>query len=336
MSFQPNFSNFYPPHVLPRIELKFKAKELMRGNWPVLIGVTLLYLILTSFQLNYTYGESGEGTLLNVPEDASTMQLVLAFFSTTLSALGSAVASIGVGKVIVAFILGIVSALLIDGVLTYCYTAWFIRLAEIGKSRPLTFHDFAEGFSSGLPAMLAYIWQQLWLMIWSLLALPGFLLMSTQLVQVTQTSGSEEALFASVANGAASFAVLIGSMLYLIGMLVVFIIIIRYQFIFQLIADGRGKVGPRQALRYSCAITKGHIKDVFVFELSFIPWYLASAFTFGLAFFYVFPYLETSRALVYQWLRDQAFQDGRLDPSALGYMKASEKQKMADETIIDV
>ena len=328
MSFQ---SNFYPPNVLPRIELKFKAKELLRGNWPVLIGVTLLFLLLTGFQVNYTYDVSGDGALPTTPENANTAQLVASYFSTTLSALGSAIASLGVGRIVLAAIVGIVSALLIDGVLTYCYTAWFVRLAEIGHSRPLTFADFAEGFSSGVTAVLAYVWQQIWLNIWSLIGLPGFLLMTLQLVQIGQISGNEEAFFASVATGATSFAVLFGSLLYLAGMLVVLIITFRYQFIFQLIADGRGKVGPRQALRYSCAITKGHLKEVVLFEFSFVPWYFAAVFTFGLAFFYLFPYLNASRALAYRWLRDQAFQDGRLDPAALGYMKAGAQQTAAAE-----
>ena len=70
MSFQPNFSNFYPPNVLPRVELKYKAKDLLRGNWPVLIGVTLLFLLLTGFQVNYSYGVD-DGTLLTTPEDAT-------------------------------------------------------------------------------------------------------------------------------------------------------------------------------------------------------------------------------------------------------------------------
>ena len=173
MSFQQNFSNFYPPNVLPRVELKYKAKDLLRGNWPVLIGVTLLFLLLTGFQVNYSYGVD-DGTLLTTPEDANMAQILASYFSTTLSALSSAIASIGVGRIVLAVIVGIISALLIDGVLTYCYTAWFIKLAEIGHSRPLTFSDFVEGFSSGVTAMLAYIWQQLWLTIWSLITMPGF------------------------------------------------------------------------------------------------------------------------------------------------------------------
>ena len=38
-------------------------------------------------------------------------------------------------------------------------------------------------------------------------------------------------------------------------------------------------------------------------------------------------------ALSYRWLRDQAFQDGRLDPAALGYVKAGSAQAASGDTI---
>ena len=328
-------SNFYPPNVLPRIELKFKAKELLRGNWPVLIGVTLLYLLLTGFQMNYTYDVTDGGPLVEDVADANTAQIVASYFHSSLSALGSAIASIGVGKVILTAILAIVSALLIKGVLTYCYTAWFIKLAEIGNSRPLTFADFTEGFTNGVKAMLAYVWQQIWLNIWSLIGLPGFLLM---VFTAFQSSSHDTAYYSGIATGSMGFGLFFGTVLYLAGMIVVLIITVRYGFIFQLIADGRGKVGARQSLRYSCAITKGHLKELIVLEISFIPWYILSAFTFGFGFFYTFPYIEATRALTYRWLRDQAFQDGRLDPAALGYVKAggAQQQAAADGPVIDI
>lgn len=43
MSFQSKFFKFLPAECAPRVELKYKAKDLLRGNWPVLIGVTLLF-----------------------------------------------------------------------------------------------------------------------------------------------------------------------------------------------------------------------------------------------------------------------------------------------------
>lgn len=312
-------SSFYPPNVLPRVELKYKAKGLLRGNWMLVLGVTLLYLLLTGFKITYSYSTSSDGSLLNAGQDYGTWEITQSYFNYSLSTLGSAIGNIGLENIVLGVILAIVSALLIDGVLTYCYNAWFVTLSEIGDSRRLTFDDFVSHFSQAVTAVLAYLWQQLWLIIWGLLMIPGFVLIVAGMFTYSPNS---TALLSDVVTGTAVFALVGGALLYLAGMVVVYIMTLRYKFIFQLIADGRGKVGPRQALRYSCAITKGHLKEVFVLELSFIPWYIASAFTFGIAAFYLFPYLTTTMALSYRWLRDQAFQDGRLDPAALGYVKA--------------
>lgn len=312
-------SSFYPPNVLPRVELKYKAKGLLRGNWMLVVGVTLLYLLLTGFQVTYTYNPTDAGVALTSGQDYSTVDLVQFYFNYSMSEIGSTIANIGVENIVLGVIIAIISALLIDGVLTYCYNAWFVTLTEIGDSRRLTFDDFVSHFGQAVTAVLAYLWQQLWLLIWSLAGLPGFALLC---VSALTYSTNSTARMADLATGTAAFSMLGGCLLYVAGMVIVYIITLRYKFIFQLIADGRGKVGPRQALRYSCAITKGHLKELFVLELSFIPWYLAGVFTFGLAFFYLFPYLTTTMALSYRWLRDQAFQDGRLDPAALGYVKA--------------
>ena len=98
------------------------------------------------------------------------------------------------------------------------------------------------------------------------------------------------------------------------------IVTLRYMFMYQVIADGRGKVGARQSMRYSIAIAKNNIWDLFVLILSFFPWMLLSVCLFGLPFFYVLPYLEATYAVSYQWLRDEAFRAGRLDPATLGYV----------------
>ena len=231
-------------------------------------------------------------------------------------------------------VLSIALWLLIDGVLSFCYNAWFVKLAELGGSRPLTFNDFAESFNLGIKAALAYVWQQLWTIIWSLLGLPGFLLLAYSAFAVSMDS--PEAMMSSISTGSTSTMMVLGSFLYLGGMLAIYIITLRYVFVFQLVADGRGKVGARDALRYSCAITKGHLKELFVLELSFIPWYLAGVFTMGLAFFYLVPYMTTTRAMTYRWLRDEAFNDGRLDPAALGYVQAASKKQAATGAVIDI
>lgn len=326
--------SFYPPHVLPRVELKYKAKELLRGNWPIVLAVTILFVLLTGVSVTFDYNETNEGALFTDVQDASPMQVVLAYFNAMLAGLGDTIADIGVVQAVLLVVLSIALWLLIDGVLSFCYNAWFVKLAELGGSRPLTFNDFAESFNLGVKAALAYVWQQLWTIIWSLLGLPGFLLLAYSAFAVSMDS--PEAMMSSISTGSTSTMMVLGSFLYLGGMLAIYIITLRYVFVFQLVADGRGKVGARDALRYSCAITKGHLKELFVLELSFIPWYLAGVFTMGLAFFYLVPYMTTTRAMTYRWLRDEAFNDGRLDPAALGYVQAASKKQAATGAVIDI
>ena len=51
---------------------------------------------------------------------------------------------------------------------------------------------------------------------------------------------------------------------------------------------------PMDAINASKAMMNGHKTDYFVLMLSFIPWLLLSAITFGIAGIYVFPYMETT------------------------------------------
>jgi uncharacterized membrane protein len=57
-----------------------------------------------------------------------------------------------------------------------------------------------------------------------------------------------------------------------------------------------------QAFRGSAELTRGKKMDLFKFILSFFPWLLLVAVTFGLAIFYVGPYFSTSEAVYYNRL----------------------------------
>lgn len=71
-------------------------------------------------------------------------------------------------------------------------------------------------------------------------------------------------------------------------------------------------MAERPELRGSAAITEsrrlmqGHKWEYFVFQLSFLPWWLLVAVTCGIAGIYVFPYYETALAGYYRRLVDSA------------------------------
>ena len=62
----------------------------------------------------------------------------------------------------------------------------------------------------------------------------------------------------------------------------------------------------RQALNISKQITKGHKGELFVLDLSFIGWCLLGVITFGLAFIYVAPYMDATRANFYNSIKNGA------------------------------
>ena len=61
----------------------------------------------------------------------------------------------------------------------------------------------------------------------------------------------------------------------------------------------------REALNVSKRITKGHKMELFVLSLSFIPWILLVAFTFGIAAVYVVPYMELTITNFYHEIKDK-------------------------------
>lgn len=78
---------------------------------------------------------------------------------------------------------------------------------------------------------------------------------------------------------------------------------ISYSMAYFVLADNP-ELSAKEALDESKRITSGHIGDLFVLYLSFIPWVLLGAITCGLALIYVVPYMQTTMANYYLELKD--------------------------------
>ena len=61
----------------------------------------------------------------------------------------------------------------------------------------------------------------------------------------------------------------------------------------------------RNIIRQSREMMNGYKMDYFIFELSFIGWYLLGVITFGIAYIYVIPYFTFANALYYQRLKEK-------------------------------
>ena len=63
-------------------------------------------------------------------------------------------------------------------------------------------------------------------------------------------------------------------------------------------------ISAGDAVKESMRIMDGHKMEYFVLQLSFIPWALLIAVTFGIAALYVGPYMQTTYANYYRYVRD--------------------------------
>lgn len=89
----------------------------------------------------------------------------------------------------------------------------------------------------------------------------------------------------------------------------VFIFYYSSYFAYEIMCDNP-QLSPWQAIKLSKKMIKGNRTELFVLDLSFIPWELLCVFLFPLI--YVVPYVQTTRALYYENFRIRALQQGRV------------------------
>ena len=77
------------------------------------------------------------------------------------------------------------------------------------------------------------------------------------------------------------------------------------------------KLSVTQALKVSMKITNGSKWELFILDLSFIPWILLGAITAGIAFFYVIPYYQMTKINAYHGLLKDAVEKRIISKSDL-------------------
>ena len=106
---------------------------------------------------------------------------------------------------------------------------------------------------------------------------------------------------AFIAGFVGSIFVMLWSCLFIIpGIIAAF----RYSMTFYILADNPEMSGM-DALKKSKEMMKGHKMEFFLLNLSFIGWCFLVPFTFGILMIWLAPYMETTKALYYEQLKDQ-------------------------------
>lgn len=80
------------------------------------------------------------------------------------------------------------------------------------------------------------------------------------------------------------------------------IAIYQYSMSYFVLADNH-ELGPYEATKQSKKLMKGHKLDLFVLQLSFFWWIMLTVVTFGLADFYVDPYMMATEAEFYNKIK---------------------------------
>lgn len=78
------------------------------------------------------------------------------------------------------------------------------------------------------------------------------------------------------------------------------------------------QITRKRAFELSKTMMRGNKWKTFVLDLSFIGWYILSGITLGIvAIFYVIPYVESTNAELYAYLREEALNNGSAKPTEL-------------------
>lgn len=285
----------------PRQELKWRAKEALRGNWLAAVVITLLFMLFST---------GGQYASFKVIDPNMTL---MNFMSNSLDAdaimrLQSQMAEPDPMLITLIGVVGVVIGILVNGVFQMASSMWYLDVMQ--RNSRTTLGDFFANFSHWLKGTLMYLWMSLWLMIWaSIVAMP-----MTFLIALTG--------FDSAGIIALGFSVA----------LVVLLVIksAQYSLCFYALADNTD-IGVRKALRSSVEATRGHVGDIVVTWLSFLAWIIFSAL-FPPANLYVQPYMSGTFAGIWLHLRDEALRDNRMNPADFGLVAVNVN---AQETAAD-
>ncbi|EHI70878.1 DUF975 family protein [Streptococcus ictaluri] len=168
----------------------------------------------------------------------------------------------------------------------------------------VTFSESTTAFSRdyiGKILILAFV-KWLLLLVWSLVLIIGVIILAIGVFALLTN------LKAGTNNKMSILLIVLGVMVCLVGLV---IYINRYyaysqsEFILYDRVKNQNYLGSIAAIEESKYLMDGYKWSYFWLHFSFILWIFGSMLSFGLLYFYVLPYLLTSKAIFYQKLKDR-------------------------------
>lgn len=159
----------------------------------------------------------------------------------------------------------------------------------------ITMKPFFEGFNMLGRAILAGLWIFLWIYLWALILVIGF-----GLIVFAVTFFASELYFVVGFIYIVTFIALMWSLFY---------IYYRYSQYFFIITEFPN-LPIRKALNLSKTITKNHLWELFILELSFFGWIILALFSLGIGLLWVEPYMQMTKINFYHGLLKEAIDKG--------------------------
>ena len=166
------------------------------------------------------------------------------------------------------------------------------------------------------PVVASMVWRLLFITLWSLLPVSGFLVLLPGLIQSGVLPFVLEDVTAIFPLYAPSVWAVCGA-IFLVGTVVVVSKGISYSLVPFILADNP-HIGVRRALRLSIVMTHGYKTRIFLLVLSFIGWIILASIPYGLGLLFLEPYIQATLAELYVVLRANALHNGLCDPQELG------------------
>lgn len=269
-----------------RPEAKYRARLAMRGAYPHPMLVTLVYVLLTgvlTYAIMYFVSNPFSLAYLYLLDGADVQDVYRYIFTAQ---------RVGV------YLLMELLVTLFGWVMQFGYTAYALGLAR--RTGP-GYRTLLEGFACLGKALLVSFLTGLFTTLWGMLAmLPGFIVI----------------LVGSL--GEAEGFVIIGILLFLVGVGVQIAVSYRYRLATYFLLDNPD-MGALASITASKQAMRGHKLELFCLDFSFFWWWILSAFTLGILSLWVAPYCWASEANFYHWVVYGAFPEA---PAPGGYQSS--------------
>ncbi len=185
-----------------------------------------------------------------------------------------------IGSITVGLFIGLI---IVAGAVQCCYIAYF---NDVAMNKREGIDSTYRGFRQFARALALYLWQLL------IYIAPAIII--GLLVFIIQSATSDP----RVNNGVSTVALGLGFILYLAYFIYVIIISLKMYFSFYILND-EVDLSAFACIKKSFALTKHRLGHIFLFELSFIGWWLLVLITLGGMYLYVYPYYMTAMSNMY-------------------------------------